>query len=80
MKQFLSAFAALLATSAAAEKAFTLESEFPNEEFVFLSVEEGNPVTLKLPRTFPPDEMCVDCTGWQLKNDSIVYDDFEIVP
>ena len=83
MKQFLTAFAAFLATattSAPAERAFKLETSFTDAEVVFLSIEEGNPVTLKLPRTFPPDDMCVDCDGWQLKNDAVVYDDFEIVP
>ena len=83
MKQFLTAFAAFLATtttSAPAETAFKLETTFTDAEVIFLSIEEGNPVTLKLPRTFPPDDMCVDCNGWQLVNDAEVYDDFEVVP
>ena len=78
MNKFLTAFAALLATTATAT--FKLETSFANEEEIFIGVEPDNPITLKLPRTKPPAHMCIECEGWQLQDDSAVYADFTIVP
>ena len=81
MKQFLTALTAFLASTAAAQRPFELETTFDNEEEIFLAVELDNPLTLKLPRAKPPhDDMCLPCTGWQLVDDSATYTDFEIVP
>ena len=80
MKQFLTAFAALLATTATAMVSFQLETTFANEEEICIAVEPENPITLKLPRAKPPAHMCIECDGWQLKDDTAVYTDFTIVP
>ena len=64
MKQYLTALTAFLATTAAAQKPFELETTFNNEDEIFLGMELDNPVTLKLPRTKPPHDMCIECTGW----------------
>ena len=66
MKQFFTAIAAFLAASASAERPFKLETTFDNEDEICLAVEVGNPVTLKLPRTKPPHDMCIECDGWVL--------------
>ena len=78
MKQFLTALTAFLATTAVAEKPFELETTFANEEEIFLAIEVGNVVTLKLPRSKPPHDMCIECEGWQLKDDMATYTDFAI--
>ena len=80
MKQFLSALTAFLATTATDAKLFELETTFTNEEEIFLGVELDNPVHLKLPRAKPPHDMCLECTGWQLVDDTATYTDFEIAP
>ena len=81
MRQFLTAFAALLATTTTAapdEAAFKIETTFSDEDFVFLSIEQDNPVTLKLPKTYPPDDMCLECPGWQLADPEAEYIDFTV--
>ena len=76
MKQYLTALAALLATTSAG---FTLETTFDDDGDIFIGIELDNPVTLKLPRTKPPAEMCfIECTGWQLADDTAVYTDFTV--
>ena len=80
MKQFLSALTAFLATTATDAKLFVLETTFTNEEEIFMGIELDNPVHLKLPRAKPPHDMCLECTGWQLVDDSVTYTDFEIAP
>ena len=80
MKQFLSTLTAFLATTATDAKLFELETTFTNEEEIFLGVELDNPVHLKLPRAKPPHDMCLECTGWQLVDDTATYTDFEIAP
>ena len=81
MKQFLSALTAFLATTATDAKLFELETTFTNEEEIFVGIELDNPVHLKLPRAKPPqDNLCLECTGWQLVDDSVTYTDFTIAP
>ena len=38
----------------------------------------GNELTLKLPRAKPPTDMCIECTGWQLRDNAFTYNDFTI--
>ena len=84
MKQFAIAFAAILATSAHAqrdqgeegERPFMLKLVYENAEDLYLGLEVGNPATLILPKVFGGRGS--DCTGWQLDDNSIAYDDFEI--
>ena len=78
MKQFLTALATFLATTATAERPFELETTFTNEEEIYLGLEIGNAVTLKLPRAKAPHDMCIECTGWQLVDNSVTYTDFTI--
>ena len=75
MKQFLTALTAFFVTKAEG-KPFELETTFTDEAEIFLGIEQGNPLTLKLPRSKPPHDMCFECTGWQLVDDSATYTDF----
>ena len=78
MKQIFTALTAFLATTATAQRAFELETTFADEEMIYLGLEVGNAVTLKLPRTKPPHDMCIECTGWQLVDNTAMYTDFTI--
>ena len=75
MKQYLTALTAFLATTAAG---FTVKSTFADEDTIFVGVELDNPIELKLPRTKPPHDMCIECDGWQLVDDSATYPDFTV--
>ena len=83
MKQFAIAFAAILATSAyaqrdqddEAERPFMLKLTYENADSAYLGLEIDNPVTLLLPKVGGRGS---DCAGWQLADNSIVYDDFFI--
>ena len=35
-------------------------------------------MTLKLPKTYPPDDMCLECPGWQLADPEAEYIDFTV--
>ena len=84
MKQFAIAFAAILATSVyaqrgqdeEAERPFMLKLVYENADSAYLGLEVDNPVTLILPKVFGGRGS--DCTGWQLDDNSIEYDDFWI--
>ena len=78
MKQFLTALAAFLATTASAERPFALESTFDDDTQIYLGLVIGNELTLKLPRAKPPTDMCIECAGWQLVDNTVTYDDFTI--
>ena len=78
MKQFLTALAAFLATTATAERPFELEFTVADENKIYLGLVFDNELTLKLPRAKPPHDMCLECTGWQLVDNAITYDDFTI--
>ena len=78
MKQFLTALATFLATTATAERPFELCTTFANENEIYLGLEIGNAVTLKLPRAKAPDDMCLECTGWQLVDPEAEYTDFTV--
>ena len=82
MKQFAIALAALLATSASAqrpqpdedeERPFVMKVLYDSPENAFLGLELGNPATLILPKAFGRD-----CSGWQLADNSLSYADFAI--
>ena len=78
MKQFATALAALLATSASAqapdqERPFVMKVIYDAPEDAFLGLELGNPATLIMPKAFGRD-----CAGRQLDDASLEYDDFMI--
>ena len=79
MKQFLAAFAAILATTAVAKKRpFNLNVTYANEDEIFLGIEIYNPATVKMPRAKAPAGSGLKCTGWQLADPLTSYTDFLI--
>ena len=82
MKQFAFGLAALLATSVMAqeeseemEKPFKLTLSYSSIDDLFLGLEVDNPVRVDLPCA---KSRRIECTGWELLDDSITYDDFII--
>ena len=83
MKQFAFGLAALLATSVMAqedsgemeEKPFKLTLSYSSIDELFLGLEMDNPVRVDLPCA---KSRRTECTGWELLDDTIEYNDFYI--
>ena len=77
MKQFVAAFAAILATTAVAKKRpFNLNVTYADEDEIFLGIEIDNPATVRMPRAKAPAGSGITCTGWQLADPLASYTDF----
>ena len=83
MKQFAFGLAALLATSVMAqedsgemeEKPLKLTLSYSSNDELFLGLEMDNPVRVDLPCS---KSRRIECTGWELLDDTIEYNDFFI--
>ena len=78
MKQFVIAFAAILATSAFAqdaevERPYILKLAYDSADAAYLGLEVGNSVSLELPGC-GKSQGVTECSGWQLVGDYTAAD------